>query len=96
MQCPVHHPFKRPNPRRKPSARNQLIQRAALHLFALPGYSKPVANASPAVHPDLYPNGVTTMSKSKDTKKSVKKEPAKTPKEKKEAKKVKKEERKRQ
>ena len=36
------------------------------------------------------------MSKSKDTKNSVKIEPAKTPKEKKEAKKVKKEERKRQ
>jgi len=36
------------------------------------------------------------MSKSKDTKKMLKKDPAKTPKEKKEAKKLKKEEKKRQ
>jgi hypothetical protein len=41
-------------------------------------------------------NGANIMSKSKDTKKAVKKEPAKTPKEKKEAKKVKKEAMKRQ
>ena len=47
-------------------------------------------------HPDnTIQNGAATMSKSKDTKKAVKKEPTKTPKEKKEAQKVKKEERKR-
>lgn len=41
-------------------------------------------------------NGANIMSKSQDSKKAVKKEPAKTPKEKKEAKKVKKEAMKRQ
>jgi hypothetical protein len=39
----------------------------------------------------FFRKGVDTMSKSQDSKKAVKKEPAKTPKEKKEAKKIKKE-----
>ena len=43
-----------------------------------------------------YSQGVNAMSKSKDTKRMQKKDPAKTPKEKKEAKKLKKEEKKRQ
>jgi len=47
-------------------------------------------------NPETYSDGVNAMSKSKDTKKMLKKEPAKTPKEKKEAKKLKKEEKKRQ
>jgi hypothetical protein len=48
------------------------------------------------VHASLSSNGATIMSKSQDSKKAVKKEPAKSPKEKKEAKKVKKEASKRQ
>ena len=48
------------------------------------------------VHELLSSNGATIMSKSQDSKKAVKKEPAKSPKEKKEAKKVKKEASKRQ
>jgi hypothetical protein len=44
----------------------------------------------------LSSNGATIMSKSQDSKKAVKKEPAKNPKEKKEAKKLKKEASKRQ
>ena len=44
----------------------------------------------------LSSNGETIMSKSQDSKKAVKKEPAKSPKEKKEAKKLKKEASKRQ
>lgn len=46
--------------------------------------------------PDFFPHGANIMSKSHDSKKTTKKEPAKTPKEKKEAKKVKKEAMKRQ
>jgi hypothetical protein len=47
-------------------------------------------------NPVLSSIGANIMSKSQDSKKAVKKEPAKTPKEKKEAKKVKKEASKRQ
>jgi len=46
--------------------------------------------------PSLFSIGTNIMSKSQDSKKAVKKEPAKSPKEKKEAKKIKKEASKRQ
>jgi hypothetical protein len=56
----------------------------------------PIMGARTAISFSFFNHGAHIMSKSQDSKKATKKEPAKTPKEKKEAKKVKKEAMKRQ